>query len=401
MDDPLLRRPLRIRLKLTPPSSTPQVSTSSVAMSRSRRSATNHPTNSSPAVTVTRSPSRSPEDKRKSIKLNFKMPASKLREVTGVNTSNPRASKAAASLRDSFGGGEIISGPRSSRNQQRKTYVDYDEDDDEDEEEEEEEDAEGEEDDDLDDFERVGAEAEGGTDDENIEMRDAPPPPTVKLKVSKPQQPATAKPPPRGVAAKPSPKQAFKSASQPIASQAAPVKAVEVKEMEEDPDDDEVLSDLDDEDEDEEDDEEEDDEDDDEDEEEDADGEEDEEMNDTTLPIINEPDAEGEEDEGEGGSEDELGINEDGSRASTPDYARLTKRQRGRGIEEEEGGFMALPMEPQIKKHFTAEEHRMRRAEMARRRKNLSEKRNEEEKVHQSPFLALTMNHIYLIVCRY
>lgn len=38
--------------------------------------------------------------------------------------------------------------------------------------------------------------------------------------------------------------------------------------------------------------------------------------------------------------------------------------------------------EPQVKKHLTAEEHAMRRAEMARRRKNLSEKRNEEEKVY-------------------
>ncbi len=37
--------------------------------------------------------------------------------------------------------------------------------------------------------------------------------------------------------------------------------------------------------------------------------------------------------------------------------------------------------EVQVKKHLTAEEHAMRRAEMARRRKNLSEKRNEEEKV--------------------
>jgi Ino eighty subunit 2 len=35
----------------------------------------------------------------------------------------------------------------------------------------------------------------------------------------------------------------------------------------------------------------------------------------------------------------------------------------------------------QTKKHLTAEEHAMRRAEMARRRKNLSEKRNEEEKM--------------------
>lgn len=39
-------------------------------------------------------------------------------------------------------------------------------------------------------------------------------------------------------------------------------------------------------------------------------------------------------------------------------------------------------LEVQVKKHLTAEEHAMRRAEMARRRKNLSEKRNEEEKVH-------------------
>lgn len=37
--------------------------------------------------------------------------------------------------------------------------------------------------------------------------------------------------------------------------------------------------------------------------------------------------------------------------------------------------------EVQAKKHFTAEELSMRRAEMARRRRNLSEKRNEEVKV--------------------
>lgn len=40
-----------------------------------------------------------------------------------------------------------------------------------------------------------------------------------------------------------------------------------------------------------------------------------------------------------------------------------------------------IHLEVQVKKHLTAEEHAMRRAEMARRRKNLSEKRNEEEKV--------------------
>lgn len=43
--------------------------------------------------------------------------------------------------------------------------------------------------------------------------------------------------------------------------------------------------------------------------------------------------------------------------------------------------------EPQVKKHLTAEERAMRRAEMARRRKNLSEKRNEEEKVRFKYFV--------------
>lgn len=46
--------------------------------------------------------------------------------------------------------------------------------------------------------------------------------------------------------------------------------------------------------------------------------------------------------------------------------------------------------EPQVKKHLTAEERAMRRTEMARRRKNLSEKRNEEEKVVLFP-LHLTL----------
>lgn len=70
----------------------------------------------------------------------------------------------------------------------------------------------------------------------------------------------------------------------------------------------------------------------------------------------------------------------DGSRSVTPDLSKLTRRQRGQ-FEDEPGGLMALSNEAQKKKHLTAEEHAMRRAEMARRRKNLSEKRNEEEKV--------------------
>ncbi|KAF4548248.1 Ino eighty subunit 2-like protein [Elsinoe fawcettii] len=85
--------------------------------------------------------------------------------------------------------------------------------------------------------------------------------------------------------------------------------------------------------------------------------------------------------------EDALGDTDDsdgdGERDGTPDLAKLTRRQRAAYEEslESGGGLMALSNEAQKKKHLTAEEHAMRRAEMARRRKNLSEKRNEEEKM--------------------
>ena len=52
-----------------------------------------------------------------------------------------------------------------------------------------------------------------------------------------------------------------------------------------------------------------------------------------------------------------------------------------------------ISTEAQTKKHLTAEEHAMRRAEMARRRKNLSEKRNEEEKVRLFSLPFLKYNH--------
>ncbi|KAL8971684.1 MAG: hypothetical protein Q9183_000939 [Haloplaca sp. 2 TL-2023] len=89
--------------------------------------------------------------------------------------------------------------------------------------------------------------------------------------------------------------------------------------------------------------------------------------------------SEGDEDDLE--QEDEGRGGEDESRSSTPDVSKMTKRQRSRLDQVMGGDFLQLPMEPQIKKHLTAEEHAMRRAEMARRRKNLSEKRNEEEKL--------------------
>ncbi|KAL7921580.1 PAPA-1-like conserved region domain-containing protein [Trichoderma austrokoningii] len=71
---------------------------------------------------------------------------------------------------------------------------------------------------------------------------------------------------------------------------------------------------------------------------------------------------------------------EGGSRAETPDLAKMTKRQRAR-FEDIPQEFMKLPDEIQVKKVFTAEELSMRRQEMARRRRNLSEKRNEEVKM--------------------
>lgn len=68
---------------------------------------------------------------------------------------------------------------------------------------------------------------------------------------------------------------------------------------------------------------------------------------------------------------------DDSNDSSLPDLSKLTRRQRG-GVDE--GSLMALSNEAQKKKFFTPEQITMRRAEMARRRKDLSEKRNEQEK---------------------
>ncbi|KAJ5759528.1 hypothetical protein N7520_006684 [Penicillium odoratum] len=101
----------------------------------------------------------------------------------------------------------------------------------------------------------------------------------------------------------------------------------------------------------------------------DAEGEPDD-MDESAIPEVNVDDMD-EEDE-----EDELDDDMD-SDAFAMDNGKQTKRQRGNLGND----FLQLPMEPQVKKHLTAEERAMRRAEMARRRKNLSEKRNEEEKM--------------------
>jgi Ino eighty subunit 2 len=148
-------------------------------------------------------------------------------------------------------------------------------------------------------------------------------------------------------------------------SVSGPVKSVERKQMDDNDDDDEELSELESVENDEEEDEEEDDE-----------------------------DEEDEDEDEEGGGNADAGADDDSdndaSRSATPDLTKLTKRQRGAFEDDNDVGLLALSNEAQKKKHLTAEEHAVRRAEMARRRKNLSEKRNEEEKVRDMNFCILT-----------
>nr|6FHS_H Chain H, les2 [Thermochaetoides thermophila DSM 1495] len=111
----------------------------------------------------------------------------------------------------------------------------------------------------------------------------------------------------------------------------------------------------------------------------DAEGEEEEEEEE--IEVADE-DAEGEDVEQDEDEDEEEEDDDDEmiSRAQTPDMSRLTARQRAR-LGEASGEYLKLSDEVQSKKHFTAEELSMRRAEMARRRRNLSEKRNEEIKM--------------------
>ncbi|KAL8937182.1 MAG: hypothetical protein Q9216_004556 [Gyalolechia sp. 2 TL-2023] len=222
--------------------------------------------------------------------------------------------------REGLEGGEILTGPRGSRAKRTVVVESSSDEDEEDEEADVDEDAEGDEDEEADEDEEGNEEPEDADADGDIEMDDvdAPPPPPV-LKITGPSS---------------------KPAVSIVPAEASKIKSVEAKEMGTADDDDEELSDL------------------------GSEGEE---------------DAEGDEDDMD---PDEEGRSMgEGSRASTPDFSKMTKRQRSRLDQVMGSDFLQLPMEPQIKKHLTAEEHAMRRAEMARRRKNLSEKRNEEEKL--------------------
>ncbi|KAM3087455.1 hypothetical protein ACMFMG_001542 [Clarireedia jacksonii] len=303
-------------------------------MSRPRRTAGDS------SASVSRGPapatSRSPESMRFTVKTS----SSKLREAT--RSSSAASQSIMVNSRDQFVGGEILEGKRS-RNV-RKSYVMESESEEDEEMEEvgEDEDAEGEV---IEEEEEDELDAEGDDDDldadGDIDMDAQPPPPSIKVS----QAPAgktkiVVKEPPRGDTV-----------------------TVEQKEMGSD-DDDEELSELD---------------------SDIADEIEEEEA----MQTGNEEDAEGEDEDIEVAAEEEeeepLDSDDEtpagGSRASTPDLAKLTRRQRARFDEDAANYLIALPDEVQTKKHLTAEEHAMRRAEMARRRKNLSEKRNEEEKM--------------------
>ncbi|KAL9030634.1 MAG: hypothetical protein Q9196_001270 [Gyalolechia fulgens] len=270
-----------------------------------------------PSVSVARS-SPSPDEAKKSIHLTVKMPSSKLREATGTSGKQ-------LSLREREGleGGEILTRPRGSR-AKRTVVVESDSEEEEDEDEEE---ADGDDDEEADEDEEGNDEPEGAEADDqgadadgDIDMddADAPPPPPI-LKITGPSS---------------------KPAVSIAPAEVGKIKSVEAKEMETADDDDEELSEL-----------------------------------------GSEGDEDAEADQDDIDQDEEGRSMGEGSRASTPDFSKMTKRQRSRLDQVMGTDFLQLPMEPQIKKHLTAEEHAMRRAEMARRRKNLSEKRNEEEKL--------------------
>lgn len=311
-------------------------------MSRPRRTASENIS----MATVSRGHASPSSRSQQSMRLTVKTSSSKLREATRVSSAGQSIS---VNRRDQFVGGEILEGKRA-RNVRKSYVLESDsEEDDEDAEMEDvgDEDAEGESvEDEEEEEEDMDAEDDGLGDEDaegDIDMDAPPPPPVIKIsKAASGKQTITAKLPSK-----------------------VDSKTVEQKEAElGSDDDDEELSEL------------------------DSDlGEEVEEED--AMQTGNEEDAEGEEEEIEveevEDDEDELDSDDetpmDGSRATTPDLNKLTKRQRARLEEGGSGHLLALPDEVQVKKHLTAEEHAMRRAEMARRRKNLSEKRNEEEKM--------------------
>jgi Ino eighty subunit 2 len=227
-----------------------------------------------------------------SMRLTVKAPASKLREATRSSSSGGR---------EHFVGGEIIEGKRA-RNVKKSYVLESDsEDEDEDEEMEDvvdDDDVEGESSEEEDEDEDADADADGDVD------MDAPPPPVIKVsKARSGKQTIVARPPPK--------------------ADTVTVQHTEVQLVS----DDEELSEL-----------------------------ESEVAEEEAMQTGNEEDAEEEEEEEEEGEEIEVEADEEeeeldsdddiglgGSRASTPDLNKLTKRQRARLEEGDTGHLLALP----------------------------------------------------------
>lgn len=272
------RRPLHVRTQRASPAS--MVSDTALRNTRSSRAVA-----PAASATVADSTADASGEPRRILRLTLKMPSSKLREATSGNARGEESSRRAVNV---FSETPIISGPRNSRSKKKIVEVDTSEDDDIDDQEEDEvedEDVPGEDDDEFD--------ADG-----DVDMDDLPPQPAVSKRHAKPPT-------------------ASRSRSNKV------VKSVEAKEMELEEggrEDDEELSEL----------------------ESDAEGE----LDDRDQSALPDDmlDANGEEELDEEDEEDE--IDSEGptpataSRASTPDYSRLTKRQRGSLGND----FLQLPM---------------------------------------------------------
>ena len=305
------RRSLRARTSLT---SGPSAPAAAPVSTRPRRAASGAAASDS-IVKVTRDESNSPDDSKKALRLTVKIPSSKLREATS-NTRPTSRGNAAAQLRDSLTTGEIVSGPRASR--ANKKYVVESESDEEDDEEDEDVDASVDDVEDEDDEEeqeeeeQIGGPEESSDEEADEEDEDADADAEADVDAdgdvemdddADDGQPLPSQQPVlkvKGPAAKPT--------VTVTPAQDAKIKSVEAKEMEMD-DDDEELSDL----------------------------------------------SEDDEEEGEGGEEDAEGEDVDemdqdddsrspGSRASTPDVSKMTKRQRSRLDQVMGSDFLQLPM---------------------------------------------------------
>ena len=333
------RRSLRARTSLT---SRPSVPAAAPASTRPRRAA------SGSTVKVTRDETSSPEDSKKALRLTVKMPSSKLREATSSTRPNSRGN-AAARLKDSLTRGEIVSGPRASR--ANKKYVveseSEEEDDDEDEDAEaDDDDAEEEDDEEQDEDEQIGGPEESDeeeADEDDEEDADGEPDVDADGDVEMDDdaddgQPSPSQPQPILKVKGPAPRS--KPTVTVTPAQDAKVKSVEAKEMSMD-DDDEELSDL----------------------SEDEEGD------------VGEEDAEGED-------VDEMDRDDDdsrspGSRASTPDVSKMTKRQRSRLDQVMGSDFLQLPMGMYLFHYFaTTTSYDLTKIIQSLKQRNISRLRN-------------------------